>query len=284
MKVLVIGGTLFIGKLLVEELLKEGHEVAVLHRKPKHDFGRRVENLMADRNDAAAMKEVLSGRRYDVVYDNVYDWERGTTAAQVEATGYYTPRGIAALYLDTRRTNQNFVNRGGSGRVVAPQLFGTPVRLTSGIDYQNTPITTGAFGRANTPLASQTLSELDESATTVGPFVLADVALGERVSATAGLRYDHIMFSTENLIRPQDGRSEILYEQFSPRAGITFRLTHDVALYASYNEGFEAPILDQLRNSPARDGISPTGILIAPATWPLAYSRGVRTSTSCMLT
>ena len=41
MKVLVIGGTLFIGKLLVEELLKEGHDVAVLHRKPKHDFARR---------------------------------------------------------------------------------------------------------------------------------------------------------------------------------------------------------------------------------------------------
>ena len=29
MKVLVIGGTLFIGKLLVEELLKEGHDIAV---------------------------------------------------------------------------------------------------------------------------------------------------------------------------------------------------------------------------------------------------------------
>src|SRR5215831_1385276 len=86
MKVLVIGGTLFIGKLLVEELLKEGHEVAVLHRKPKHDFGRRVENIIADRNDVAAMKEALSGRRYDVVYDNVYDWDRGTTAAQVEGT------------------------------------------------------------------------------------------------------------------------------------------------------------------------------------------------------
>ena len=46
MKVLVIGGTLFIGKLLVEELLKEGHDVAVLHRKPKHDLGRKVENLV----------------------------------------------------------------------------------------------------------------------------------------------------------------------------------------------------------------------------------------------
>ena len=86
MKVLVIGGTLFIGKALVEELLKEGHEVAVLHRKPKHDFGRRVENIMADRNDGDAMREALAGRRFDVVFDNVYDWERGTTAAQVEAT------------------------------------------------------------------------------------------------------------------------------------------------------------------------------------------------------
>lgn len=85
MKVLVIGGTLFIGKQLVEELLKEGHEVAILHRKPKHDFGRRVENLVADRNDGDAVKEALSGRRFEVVYDNAYDWERGTTAAQVEA-------------------------------------------------------------------------------------------------------------------------------------------------------------------------------------------------------
>ncbi len=181
-------------------------------------------------------------------------YHRDFTGAQLEATGYYTPRGIAALYLDTRRTNQNFVNRGVSGRVVVPTLFGTPVRLTSGIDYQNTPITTGNFGRANTPLANQTLSELEESATTVGPFILGDLALGNRVSATAGLRYDHIAFSTENLIRPQDGRSELVYQRFSPRAGLTYRMSDALALYTSYNEGFEAPILDQLRNSPARDG------------------------------
>ena len=86
MKVLVIGGTLFIGRALVEELVKGEHEVAVLHRKAKHDFGRRVDNIMADRNDADAMQEALSTRRFDVVFDNVYDWERGTTAEQVEAT------------------------------------------------------------------------------------------------------------------------------------------------------------------------------------------------------
>jgi iron complex outermembrane receptor protein len=181
-------------------------------------------------------------------------YRRDFTAAQVEATGYYTPRGIAYFFFETQRFNQHFVNRGVSGRLVVPALFGRPVRVTTGVDYQNTPITTGSFGRADTTLAGQTLSEVEESATTVGPFALVDVALGDRVSATSGVRYDYITFSTENLLRPQVGQSEIVYEQFSPRLGLTFRLTEDVALYTSYNEGFEAPILDQLRNSPARDG------------------------------
>jgi nucleoside-diphosphate-sugar epimerase len=86
MRVLVIGGTLFIGRHLVEALLQAGHEVTILHRKPKHDFGRRVENAVADRNDPESVREALIGRRFDAVFDNVYDWERGTTAADVEAT------------------------------------------------------------------------------------------------------------------------------------------------------------------------------------------------------
>src|ERR1035441_9105121 len=85
-KVLVIGGTLFIGRALVAELVKGGHEVWVLHRKPAHDLGKRVGSLVADRNDAEQMRRVLAGTRFDVVFDNVYDWERGTTAAQVEPT------------------------------------------------------------------------------------------------------------------------------------------------------------------------------------------------------
>jgi nucleoside-diphosphate-sugar epimerase len=86
MKVLVIGGTLFIGRQLVKELCAAGHDVAVMHRKPAHGLPRRAENLMADRNDAEAVQQALDGRRFDVVYDNVYDWERGTTATQVQAT------------------------------------------------------------------------------------------------------------------------------------------------------------------------------------------------------
>ncbi len=86
MNCLVIGGTRFIGRLLVAELLKEGHAVTVLHRRPRHDLGRRVKNLVADRNDGQAIKAALAGKNFEVVFDNVYDWERGTTAGHVEAT------------------------------------------------------------------------------------------------------------------------------------------------------------------------------------------------------
>ncbi len=86
MNCLVIGGTGFIGRLLVAELLKREDSVTVLHRRPRHDLGRRVKNLVADRNDGAALKQALAGQKFEAVFDNVYDWERGTTAAHVEGT------------------------------------------------------------------------------------------------------------------------------------------------------------------------------------------------------
>ncbi|MEX2262067.1 MAG: SDR family oxidoreductase [Bryobacteraceae bacterium] len=83
MKTLVIGGTLFIGRRLVDRLLEAGHSVAVLHRRPGHDLGQEVEEVVADRNDPEQVARVVRGRGFDVVFDNVYDWDRGTTSAQV---------------------------------------------------------------------------------------------------------------------------------------------------------------------------------------------------------
>jgi 2'-hydroxyisoflavone reductase len=95
MRVLVIGGTLFIGKLLVKRLIAAGHEVTILHRKAEHPFGRRVRNAVADRNDAASIRGALASLRFDAVYDIAYDPERGTTAAQVEATAKSIPGDLS---------------------------------------------------------------------------------------------------------------------------------------------------------------------------------------------
>src|SRR6187200_3418204 len=84
-RALVIGGTLFIGRALVEQLLARGDDVVIMHRGKGHPFGPRVSEIQCDRNDIAAVRRALTGTQFDVVYDNVYDWQHGTSAEQVTA-------------------------------------------------------------------------------------------------------------------------------------------------------------------------------------------------------
>jgi nucleoside-diphosphate-sugar epimerase len=93
-KALVIGGTLFIGRAMVSRLLDRGDDVTILHRTPGTPFGDAVDEVLCDRNDVAAVRSALGGRRFDVVIDNVYDFGRGTTAAQVAAAAEVTAPGL----------------------------------------------------------------------------------------------------------------------------------------------------------------------------------------------
>lgn len=84
-RALVIGGTAFMGRALVEQLLERGDDVVILHRGEDTPFGARVDEIRCDRNDAAAVRAALRGERFDLAFDNVYDFQRGTTAQHVTA-------------------------------------------------------------------------------------------------------------------------------------------------------------------------------------------------------
>ena len=94
-RALVIGGTQLIGRALVEQLLARGDEVSLMHRGHDTPFGDQVRSLRCDRNDIAAVQGALTGERFDVVYDNVYDWQRGTTPEQVVAAARATAPGLS---------------------------------------------------------------------------------------------------------------------------------------------------------------------------------------------
>jgi nucleoside-diphosphate-sugar epimerase len=94
-RALVIGGTLFIGRALVDQLLERGDDVVIMHRGRGTPFGDRVGEMRCDRNDVAADRKSLSDTSFDVVYDNVYDWERGTTADQVTAAAIAAADGLS---------------------------------------------------------------------------------------------------------------------------------------------------------------------------------------------
>jgi len=66
---LVLGGSAFIGRRLVEVLQTAGHDVAVLNRGHRAGTTGDVEQLVADRSDPTAVRAALAGRSFDAVFD-----------------------------------------------------------------------------------------------------------------------------------------------------------------------------------------------------------------------
>ena len=66
----MLGGSVFVGRRLVDELLAGGHDVTVLNRgRTATDLPAEVERLAADRTDVDAMRGALAGRDWDAIYD-----------------------------------------------------------------------------------------------------------------------------------------------------------------------------------------------------------------------
>lgn len=70
MRVLVMGGTRFIGVYLTKLLVSQGHEVVVLNRGNRPAPVDGVKTIQADRKDSDALKAKLSGETFDAIFDN----------------------------------------------------------------------------------------------------------------------------------------------------------------------------------------------------------------------
>ena len=69
MRILVMGGTRFIGVYLTQQLVREGHEVVLFNRgkKPSPVLGLKV--IKGDRTVAADLNQ-LAGESFDAIFDN----------------------------------------------------------------------------------------------------------------------------------------------------------------------------------------------------------------------
>lgn len=73
MKILVVGGTLFFGKLLVGQLIEAGHEVTILTRgniKPG-EFWEQITHWQCDIENLQQLDKLMQGQSFDVVIDTV---------------------------------------------------------------------------------------------------------------------------------------------------------------------------------------------------------------------
>ena len=70
MRALVLGGSVFVGRRLVEILVASGHDVTVLNRgRTPTELPPGVRLLKADRTDADSMRSALAGTEWDAVFD-----------------------------------------------------------------------------------------------------------------------------------------------------------------------------------------------------------------------
>lgn len=103
LKILILGGTSFLGPHQIEYALKRGHEVSIFTRgktTPKiyPEAFAKVEQLVGDREDNL---EALKNRKWDVVIDNSgrkTKWTEDTAQLLVDHVGYYMYTSSISVY------------------------------------------------------------------------------------------------------------------------------------------------------------------------------------------
>ena len=70
MRILIMGGTRFIGVYLTKILVDQGHEVVLFNRGNNPAPVAGISQIHGDRKDAAQLKEKLAGESFDAIFDN----------------------------------------------------------------------------------------------------------------------------------------------------------------------------------------------------------------------
>ncbi len=104
LKILILGGTSFIGPPQVRYALSRGHEVTLFNRgRTNPGLFPGVETLIGDRN---GQLDALKGKTWDVVIDNSSsnpEWTRMSAEALVDSVGIYMYVSSRSAYADTSR-------------------------------------------------------------------------------------------------------------------------------------------------------------------------------------
>lgn len=68
-RVLVVGGSYFIGKSIVDTFLRAGYDVYVLNRGSVKPWDRRIKQIICDRDNGSMLKEALYQKDFEIVVD-----------------------------------------------------------------------------------------------------------------------------------------------------------------------------------------------------------------------
>jgi iron complex outermembrane receptor protein len=130
-------------------------------------------------------------------------------------------------------------------------LAGTPLRLTAGVSYDDLDETRyGYLNYIGTELGVEGALRRDQTnhAFNTDEYAQAQWDPATQWRVLAGVRHSLVDIASEDhLAAPGvEPLTAVHYEATNPVAGVTYRATPDVSLYAAYGRGFETPTLNDL--------------------------------------
>jgi hemoglobin/transferrin/lactoferrin receptor protein len=140
----------------------------------------------------------------------------------------------------TTRTQETDVETTGLNLVAVRDLEELG-KLSSGFDWYYDDVDSRFGGSASGPIIPD-----DAYYARVGTFLNWDVALTDRLSATAGVRYEYAKTSGTPIIAATPVPIDASYDDWVSQVGLVYELNSTVHLVGSISEGFRAPNLDDL--------------------------------------
>ncbi|SFT54086.1 Nucleoside-diphosphate-sugar epimerase [Actinopolyspora lacussalsi subsp. righensis] len=135
MRILVLGGTVFVSHAIATEAVRRGHEVSCAARGASGTVPAGAELVPLDRDEPGAI-ERLAGARFDAVIDvatHDLDWVRDALRALAETTGHWTFVSTINVYADTATQHQKTDGallepvtepRRSAGGQLTPEIYG----------------------------------------------------------------------------------------------------------------------------------------------------------------
>jgi iron complex outermembrane receptor protein len=210
-------------------------------------------------NDTAANSRSLSrdekriSKKGRVGITLLTSFERGSMKHTLEATTY----GTVKIFDRTARTYRIFTRYGigGTFRYVNKYVFGGKVKskqrtneFTVGTDlfYQDGPVR--EFDNVNGEKGDDLLGLANEVISNVGVYALNQIDIvPQKLSFLISGRYDRVVYDFQDELAGFRDTSR-LFDAFTPKAALNFKLTPHIALYSSFGFGFDSPAGNELDN------------------------------------
>jgi iron complex outermembrane receptor protein len=194
----------------------------------------------------------------DTLASMIYFGRRGTTQFQAIAPSAQTAASSAGGLIDLER-NYGGVDLRWTHRTT---LAGSPLRFSAGVDYENLDeqrrgyqnfigTTYGIFGALR--------RNEDNRVFTFDQYLQAEWQPSAQWLVLAGLRNSTVKVdSHDNYIATGNGNDSgsTSFSATNPVAGVTYKASDAVNVYASYGRGFETPTLNELAYNPNGSGLN----------------------------